>query len=219
MRVFCFPPHTRERNIPSSVWWLIPRGNGGEKEQRRETSVGKECSLTRALSLSSLSLSLSLSFLALKRAFLSSKVALSENLSQIHQNCGREGNETRLREKDFEREHAEPKKKNKREEREREKQKQRAKTKREESFFFFFRSLLSLFVFSLFSLLLCFFRFFFSRDESLLRSSNIQTHHSFRTRSLFLVHHTFLSLKVSLSVSLSLSVSSFRRTNFSVWDF
>tara|TARA_B100000482_G_scaffold99997_1_gene72007 strand:- start:1420 stop:1602 length:183 start_codon:yes stop_codon:yes gene_type:complete len=39
-------------------------------------------------------------------------VALSENLSQIHQNCGREGNETRLlmREKDFEREKGEPKK-------------------------------------------------------------------------------------------------------------
>ena len=85
------------------MWWLIPRGNGGEKEQRRETSVGKECSFARALSLSSLSLSLS--FLACTRAFLSSKVALSENLSQIHQNCGREGNETRLlmREKDFER--------------------------------------------------------------------------------------------------------------------
>ena len=129
------------------MWWLIPRGNGGEKEQRRETSVGKECSLTRARSLSSLSLSLSLSFLALKRAFLSSKVALSENLSQIHQNCGREGNETRLREKDFEREHAEPKKKT-RERRERERNRSKEQKQRERRAFFSF--------FVRFSLSLCF---------------------------------------------------------------
>ena len=146
MRVFCFP---RERNIPSSVWWLIPRGNGGEKEQRRETSVGKECSFARALSLSSLSLSLSLSFLALKRAFLSSKVALSENLSQIHQNCGREGNRDTLllREKDFEREKGEPKKKQERGERERETEEQKQRERRERAFFsFFVRFSLSLFV-------------------------------------------------------------------------
>ena len=179
MRVFCFP---RERNIPSSVWWLIPRGNGGEKEQRRETSVGKECSFARALSLSSLSLSLS--FLACTRAFLSSKVALSENLSQIHQNCGREGNETRLlmREKDFEREKGEPKKaepkKNKRGERERETE-----------------------------------RFFFSRDESLLRSSNIQTHHSFRTTKLvFSTSHLSLSESLSLGLSQSLGVVAQKNT-------
>ena len=162
MRVFCFPPHTRERNIPSSVWWVIPRGNGGEKEQRRETSVGKECSF--ALSLSRLFLSLSLFSRVEARAFLSSKVALSENLSQIHQNCGREGNETRLllREKDFEREHAEPKKKQERErERERETEANSKNKEREEELFFLFSfaSLsLSLCVFSL-SLLLCFFRY------------------------------------------------------------
>ena len=48
----------------------------------------------RALSRLSLSLSLSLFSRVEARAFLSSKVALSENLSQIHQNCGKEGNET-----------------------------------------------------------------------------------------------------------------------------
>ena len=47
-----------------------------------------------SLSLVSFSLSLSLFSRVEARAFLSSKVALSENLSQIHQNCGREGNET-----------------------------------------------------------------------------------------------------------------------------
>jgi len=48
----------------------------------------------RALSRLFLSLSLSLFSRVEARAFLSSKVALSENLSQIHQNCGKEGNET-----------------------------------------------------------------------------------------------------------------------------
>jgi len=156
----------------------------------------------RSRSLSRLFLSLSLSFLALKRAFLSSKVALSENLSQIQQNCGREGNETRLllREKDFEREHAEPKKAEpkKKQEREREKQKSKNKEREERELFFLFSfaSLsLSLCVFSL-SLLSCFFRFFFSRDdESLLRSSKtFKRTILFARRSLFLAHHTFLSL-------------------------
>ena len=61
-------------------------------------------------------------------------------------------------------------------------------------------------VFSL-SLLSCFFRFFFSReDESLLRSSKtFKRTILFARRRLFLAHHTFLSLKVSLSRSLSVS--------------
>jgi hypothetical protein len=110
-------------------------------------------------------------------------VALSENLSQIHQNCGREGNETRLlmREKDFEREKGEPKKqsqKKTREERERETE-----------------------------------RFFFSRDESLLRSSNIQTHHSFRTTKLvFSTSHLSLSESLSLGLSQSLGVVAQKNT-------
>ena len=48
----------RERNIP--MRGLIPRGNGGEKEQRRETSVSVNSIRLRALSLSGLFLSLSL---------------------------------------------------------------------------------------------------------------------------------------------------------------
>ena len=106
-----------------------------------------------------------------------------------------------MREKDFEREHAEPKKKNKREEREeREKQKQRAKTKKRESFFFLFQGG------SLLSLLSCFFRFFFSRDASLLRSSNIQTRHSFRTTLVFSTSHLSLSESLSIGLSQSLGV-------------
>ena len=97
-------------------------------------------------------------------------MALSENLSQIHPSCGKEGKETLLlREKDFERENAEPKKKQERE-REREKQKskeqkQRAKTKRERAFFSFFRfTLLSVScVFSLLFALVFLSIFFLSR--------------------------------------------------------
>ena len=114
-----------------------------------------------------------------------------------------------MREKDFEREHAEPKKKNKREERERERNRSKEqKQKRERAFFSFFSSLLSLSlcVRSL-SLLSCFFRFFFSRDESLLRSSNIQTRHSFRTTTLvFSTSHLSLSESLSLGLSRSLGV-------------
>jgi len=149
----------RERNIP--MRGLIPRGNGGEKEQRRETSVSVKSIGVRSLSL--WSLSLSLSFLALKRAFLSSKVALSENLSQIdfHPNCRRK---TRERERGRERrerkqKHARAKKKahtprhRQRErhlfkrERERERNqrsKKRAKKQGEELFFYFFGSFSSL---------------------------------------------------------------------------
>jgi hypothetical protein len=197
-----------------------------ERKSKGEKLPSVKSVRSRALSLSRLflSLSLSLSFLALKRAFLSSKVALSENLSQIHQNCGREGNETRLREKDFEREHAEPKKaepkkKNKRE-RERETEEQKQRERRERAFFsFFVRFSLSLFVFSLFSSCVSFDFFSLARRVFSARQKHSNKSHSFRTTLVFSTYHTFLSLKVSLSVSLSLSVSSLRRTHFSVWDF
>jgi len=93
-------------------------------------------------------------------------VALSENLSsQIHQLCGREGNETRLllREKDFEREKAKQKakKKNKREERERERNRSKEqKQKRERAFFSFSGGFASLFALVFLSI------FFLSRCES-----------------------------------------------------
>ena len=155
-----------------------------ERKSKGEKLPSVKSVRLRARSLSRLFLSLCLSFLACTRAFLSSKVALSENLSQIHQNCGREGNETRLlmREKDFEREKGEPKKaepkKNKRGERERETE-----------------------------------RFFFSRDESLLRSLNIQTHHSFRTTTLvFSTSHLSLSESLSLGLSQSLGVVAQKNT-------
>jgi len=162
-----------------------------ERKSKGEKLPSVKSVRLRARSLSRLFLSLSLSFLACTRAFLSSKVALSENLSQIHQNCGREGNETRLlmREKDFEREKGEPKKAEpkKKQEREREREKQN----------------------DFFSLAMR----VFSARQTFKRTI------LFARRSLFLAHHTFLSLKVSLSVSLSLSVSSLRRTHFSVWEF
>ena len=106
-----------------------------------------------------------------------------------------------MREKDFEREHAEPKKKNKRE-RERERETEaKSKNKKERELFFLFQGG------SLLSLLSCFFRFFFSRDESLLRSSNIQTRHSFRTTTLvFSTSHLSLSESLSLGLSQSLGV-------------
>ena len=71
---------------------MAERKSKGEKLP----SVKSVRSRARALSRLFLSFSLSLSLFSRveARAFLSSKVALSENLSQIHQNCGKEGNET-----------------------------------------------------------------------------------------------------------------------------
>jgi len=105
-----------------------------------------------------------------------------------------------MREKDFEREHAEPKKKT-RERRERERETEaKSKNKKERELFFLFQGG------SLLSLLSCFFRFFFSRDASLLRSSNIQTRHSFRTTLVFSTSHLSLSESLSIGLSQSLGV-------------
>ena len=119
-----------------------------ERKSKGEKLPSVKSVRLRARALSRLFLSLSLFSRVEARAFLSSKVALSENLSQIHQNCGREGNRDTLlllREKDFRERKESQKKKQEREEREREKQKSKNK-ERGELFFFFFRSLLSLFV-------------------------------------------------------------------------
>ena len=121
-----------------------------ERKSKGEKLPSVKSVRLRSLSRLFLSLSLSLFSRVEARAFLSSKVALSENLSQIHQNCGREGNRDTLllREKDFEREKGEPKKKTReRRERERETEEQKQRERRERAFFsFFVRFSLSLFV-------------------------------------------------------------------------
>ena len=85
-----------------------------------------------------------------------------------------------MREKDFEREHAEPKKKNKREERERERNRSKEqKQKRERAFFSFSGGFASLFALVFLSI------FFLSRMRVFSARQNIQTRHSFRTDACF----------------------------------
>ena len=141
---------------------------------------------------------------------MSSKVALSENLGVIHQNCpGKEGKrdtpERERRERESRAKKSRAKKKHERE-RERETEEQRA-TKRERAFFYFFVH------FSLVFSLSFAFVFFFNSPSiffSLLQSLLLFTKHSNTVlfARLFLLSH----LSLSKSLSQSLSVSRFRRS-------
>jgi hypothetical protein len=113
-----------------------------------------------------------------------SKVALSENLGVIHQNCpGKEGKrDTPERERRERESRAKKSRAKKKHERERERNRSAKSNKERGSFFLFFRSLLSR-VFSLSAFvffLTLFFDFFFSPPESSALHQTFK-HRSFRT--------------------------------------
>ena len=135
---------------------------------------------------------------------MSSKVALSENLGVIHQNCpGKEGKrDTPERERRERESRAKKSRAKKKHERERERNRSAKSNKERESFFFIFSftslsCFLSAFVFFFNSLL----RFFFLSSRVFCSSPNIQT--PFFSHACF-YYHTFLSLSLSLSLSQSL---------------
>ena len=105
-----------------------------------------------------------------------------------------------MREKDFEREHAEPKKKNKREERERERNRSKEQKQRRERELFFLFSFASLFALVFLSI------FFLSRCESSAVVKHSNAPFFSHDELVFSTSHLSLSESLSLGLSQSLGV-------------